>query len=314
MLLPAPLQHDALSDGKYVWILILNGQTQQLPCQIECNQNTFQLKSGRRDPIPGTISDQDVTFELKNDANSIKGSGVIGEDGWVRGKVSIGQGEVTIAEGSFLIAPRETKEQRATIDAYLKASLPKLKLPRKTKPPAFVEHPNQILHDHLGELVVSVPRLPGSIKLADTEISPATKLFRFEFENGDQAVLISTKMRNDRPKDDSAVVRVEPRYQRLQQFIGSDKVEVQLTGKSPNRMLSYTVINPASDDSFPLSIRAESIDTLQSIAVSQIVVKSGRFMEFAVLSKNYDAEERAVMVAKLTEICNSWRASLDFAE
>jgi len=152
------------------------------------------------------------------------------------------------------------------------------------------------------------------MKFSQPEISPVTKLFRFEFESGDIAVLVSTKIRDDWPKDDSTLLRIEPRFKQTQEQFGADLCDVRLVGKAPQRMLGVSLVNPADSPFFPMSLGSSRSDTLNAVAVSHLFVKSGRVVECAIMGKNFGGEERDALVSRVSALVTQWRQSLKVIE
>jgi hypothetical protein len=299
-----------LQSGKYEWVFKLEDRTQRVACNIEVTGDSFVLRAGNKDPLQGKVNKQDVTFEIDNDANFMRGSGKLDKDGWVRGEMAWGQGGRTLAKGTFVFAPINTREQVAALEAYFKAERPKLEIPAKKSQLLSKTYEAKELRDTLGRFMVSVPPLGGEMKFTEEDASPVTRLFRFDFESGDVAVLVSTKMRDDRPKDESALLRLEPRAKASQEQFGADVMQYQLLGEAPNRVLQMTLLNSAESPFFPLSIAHMSSKTLDNVSVQQMFIKSDRMFEFAILANNSNAEDEEKLLARITNLCTKWRATI----
>jgi len=89
---------------------------------------------------------------------------------------------------------------------------------------------------------------------------------------------------------------------------------VAVLGEAPNRVLEYSVVNAVDNPFFPLSVSNGNSKVLDRAAVSQIMVRSGRFLEFSILEKNYDAESEDALIKRLTAACRKWRESLEIKE
>src|SRR3954467_2912372 len=70
-----------------------------------------------------------------------------------------------------------------------------------------------VFDDPLGQVEVGVPSLGVELDHAEREIAAKlTGEIRFTSKEGPAAVLVSTRIRPDLPKDDRVLERVEPKY------------------------------------------------------------------------------------------------------
>lgn len=310
LLLATALVGADLESGKYAWMFKTDGQTQRMACEIEVAGDNFTIRSEGKDPLKGRIDKGNITFGISNDANFIKAAGTLDDQGLVTGDMSWGQGGVVLAKGTFLLAPVGTAEQRAAFEKRFKSERRKWELPEKKKSPAVVKQDPQELVDMLGKLQLAAPILGGTMKLEQYDASPVTRVFRFEFESGEVAVLVSTKMRDDRPKDDTAVVRQEQSLKLMQQQFGADVMQVAILGQTPDRMSEIVLLNAADTPQYPLALSLERSKTLNTVSVAQAFVKSDRYLECAIIVKNFNSEPEDEFVARAKEVVTQWREAI----
>ncbi len=161
-----------------------------------------------------------------------------------------------------------------------------------------------------------IPHLStGRIKVADEAVSPGiTNLVRFTDENGWAAVIISTKVRADWPKDkdildycigkSKAVLNDWPKEQSCLQRING-----------PHGQATQWIIKNADDpELFPLGIAIKGrLDNLETIAISRTLVASGYYYEFALflpVAKGTSTEKAVVLAQEqMDQLMGGWEFS-----
>ena len=152
------------------------------------------------------------------------------------------------------------------------------------------------LTDEVGPLTVGAPSVGDKPKTTQSVFAPGiTKEFRFVGDDGSAAVLVSTKIRPDLPKDDRIIERIKPRYEGTRDGFDEGQAELKIVGEAPNRVMEFVLLNSDYNDFYPqvLGQRAGK-EELETIGVTQIFVTNGRMVECALHLPNPEetAKER----------------------
>lgn len=167
--------------------------------------------------------------------------------------------------------------------------------------------------DPVGQVEVGVP--PFGVELEQTERELAPKLIkelRFVSKAGPAGVLVSTKIRDELPKDDRVLERLEPKYRSFQQQHGEGDVTLEFRGKSPNRTLEFAVSGGEYQEAFPYVVGGEIgvADPPKSVTISQFFVTHNRMFEVAIFLPNDDKASRADLFAHARKVCDDWRSQI----
>jgi len=170
-----------------------------------------------------------------------------------------------------------------------------------------------VFDDPLGQVEVGMPPIGDDLEQSQRELAPKlTKELRFVSKAGPAAVLISTRIRPDLPKDDRVLERIEPRYKNFKVQHGEDDVVLEFRGKSPDRTLEFALVGGEYQEAFPFVVGGEigKHDPPKSVTISQFFVTNDRMFEAALYLPNDDKVSRADLLAKARKACDDWRSHI----
>lgn len=179
---------------------------------------------------------------------------------------------------------------------------------------AAADEPEVVTFDDMvGQVEVAMPPLEGQWSHAEREVAPKLiKELRFTSKEGPAAVLVSTRIRPDLPKDDRVLERIEPKYQSFKQEHDAGEVVVEFRGEKPGRILEFAVAGGEYQESFPYVVGGHIglHDPPKSITISQFFVTSDRLFEVALYLPNEDKSARDELFKRARKACDEWRASI----
>lgn len=167
--------------------------------------------------------------------------------------------------------------------------------------------------DTLGQVEVGMPPIGDGLEQTERELAPKlTKELRFVSKAGPAAVLVSTRIRPDLPKDDRVLERIEPRYNKNFKQQHGDEVVLEFRGKSPDRMLEFALAGGEYQEAFPFVVGGEigKHDPPKSVTISQFFVTNDRMFEAAIYLPNDDKASRADLFARARKACDEWRSHI----
>jgi hypothetical protein len=171
--------------------------------------------------------------------------------------------------------------------------------------------------DPLGTVELAAPPIGEELEQTEREMAPKLcKEIRFLAKDGPAAVLVSTRIRAELPKDDRVLERVEPKYKAFQQEHGNQDVHVEFRGQRPHRTLEFAVAGGEYQEMFPYVVGGHigTDNPPKSITISQFFVESGRMFEMAVFLPNDDKIARPALFARARKVCDEWRTSVAVKE
>ena len=129
-----------------------------------------------------------------------------------------------------------------------------------------------------------VPDLGPKVFVKDQDITPGiTSWTQFLSEELGALYIVSTRIRDGLPKDDSILPRVASRYQRY--LDGNPKgYTQQYTDGRYGKVFEFTLINARSGlGNYPLEITLQPATSIQTFASHRFFVTGGYLFEFALL-------------------------------
>lgn len=170
-----------------------------------------------------------------------------------------------------------------------------------------------VFDDPLGQVEVGLPPIAGELDQTSRELAPKlTKELRFVSKSGPAAVLVSTRIRADLPKDDRVLERVAPRYANFKQEHSADDVVLEFRGESPHRTLEFALAGGEYSEAFPFVIGGEigRDDPPKSVTISQFFVASDRMFELALYLPNDDKSAKGDLLTRARKTADTWRATI----
>jgi hypothetical protein len=178
---------------------------------------------------------------------------------------------------------------------------------------ATAEEKSVTFDDSLGQVEVGMPPIGDDLEQSQRELAPKlTKELRFVSKSGSAAVLVSTRIRPDLPKDDRVLERIEPRYKNFKVQHGDEDVVLEFRGKSPHRTLEFALAGGDYQEAFPFVVGGEigKHDPPKSVTISQFFVTHDRMFEAAIYLPNDGKASRAELLAKARKACDEWRSHI----
>jgi hypothetical protein len=171
--------------------------------------------------------------------------------------------------------------------------------------------------DPLGVVRLGWPAIGERQERKERELAPGlSHEIRFTTQKeGPAAVLVSTRIREELPKDDRVLERIEPKYRAFKTEHGDDVI-VAFDGKSPNRMLEFGVAGGEYQDMFPYVVGGQigGDGPPASVTMSHFFVDSGRMFEMAVFLPNDDRSTRKDLFNRARKVCQDWRTTVAIKE
>lgn len=167
--------------------------------------------------------------------------------------------------------------------------------------------------DPLGQVEVALPPFGADLEQSERELAPKLiKEIRFVSKAGPAAVLVSTRIREDLPKDDRVLERLEPKYRNFKHEHGADDVVLEFRGKSPARTLEFALAGGEYQEAFPYVVGGEIgvADPPKSVTISQFFVTHDRMFEVAIFLPNSEKSSRADLLAHARKVCDDWRSQI----
>lgn len=187
-------------------------------------------------------------------------------------------------------------------------------VPADEKPPAAKEPTQPIaFEDPLGKVEVGQPPMDAVFEQSQREVAPKIiKELRFFCKDGPAAVLVSTRIRDELPKDDRVLERLEPKYKNFKAQHGEGDVLLEFRGTSPHRTLEFAVSGGEYQELFPYVVGGHIglDDPPKSITISQFYVTDNRLFEVAIFLPNSDKASRADLFTRARKVCDQWRATV----
>lgn len=178
---------------------------------------------------------------------------------------------------------------------------------------ALGEEPEVVtFKDSLGAIEVGMPSFGAELTQSERVLAPkvVTEL-RFVSKEGPAAVLVSTKIRAELPKDDRVLDRLEPKYQSFKAE-HQGHVLLEFRGQSPARTLEFAVSGGEYQEAFPYVVGGHIglDDPPKSVTISQFFVTSDRLFEVAIYLPNPDKSSQAELFTRARKVCDDWRATI----
>lgn len=137
-----------------------------------------------------------------------------------------------------------------------------------------------------------------------------TKQLRFQAP-GSAAVLISTRIRPDLPADDSRLDDIQAKYERLMETAEKESFVMRRFQAASDDVVELVMLNANYSDTFPLGISIDhSTPGLQTLGISQMIVREGRLIELAFHLKIKEGEDQGTLISRARSVCNTWRESV----
>jgi len=179
---------------------------------------------------------------------------------------------------------------------------------------ATAQEPGAVqFEDPLGQVEVGMPPIGEELDQTERELAPKlTKEIRFVSKEGPVAVLVSTRIRPDLPKDDRVLERVEPKYRNFQAEHKRGEVIVEYRGKSPHRTLEFAVAGGEYQEAFPYVVGGHIgiDDPPKSVTISQFFVTRDRMFEVALYLPNDEKSPRDDLFKRARKLCDQWREKI----
>ena len=145
-------------------------------------------------------------------------------------------------------------------------------------------------------------------KITEKWVEPEiTSEIRSDFPNGNAAVLVITKIRDDLPKNDSVLERVKNRISVLQKTYGEEKVKITEKAENNSKILQVNYRDIVYDEYTPYGIGFTKSD---SIGISQYLVRRGYLVELFVFLKNNSDTPILELEPVIIDLCDEFRSSL----
>jgi hypothetical protein len=170
-----------------------------------------------------------------------------------------------------------------------------------------------LFDDPLGQVEVGVPPMAVEFEHSERELAPKlTREIRFISKAGPAAVLVSTRIRDDLPKDDRVLERLEPNYRKNFKQPHDDDVVLEFRGKSPDRTLEFALAGGDYQEAFPYVVGGEIgvADPPKSVTISQFFVIKDRMFEAAIFLPNSERASKAALLSQARKLCDDWRATI----
>ena len=179
-----------------------------------------------------------------------------------------------------------------------------------TAAPGAAKSSTILFEDPLGKVEVGLPPMEVQFESSQREVVPKLiRELRLVCKDGPAAVLVSTRIRDELPKDDRVLERLEPKYKNFQAEHGKEDVLLELRGASPHRTLEFVVSGGEYQDAFPYVVGGHIglDDPPKSITISQFYVTKSRLFEVAIYLPNADKATKADLFTKARKLCDQWR-------
>ena len=169
------------------------------------------------------------------------------------------------------------------------------------------------LRDALGTVTVGKPNFGDSpMSVVSDQVSPKiTHELRIVAANGDAAVLIATRIRDDLPKDDSILERVAAKNGDYKGTGLENHVLTRYIEYKDRRAFEFILLNSHYDSSFPYGLGLGSTgEKIETIGIRLFIVHDDRLVEFALhLNARKDENE-----TKEAFIARSQKQALEWAK
>ncbi len=167
--------------------------------------------------------------------------------------------------------------------------------------------------DPLGKVQVGAPPMEGTFESSQREVvSKIIRELRLVSKEGSAAVLVSTRIRAELPKDDRVLERIEPKYKSFQAEHQPGDVLLEFRGDKPNRTLEFAVSGGEYQELFPYVVGGHIglDDPPKSVTISQFYVTNDRLFEVAIFLPNDAKASKADLFTHARKVCDEWRATV----